>query len=91
MRYLWPVVGNRCNDTRYSGNHDAVLVTSDKVQKEVAEAQGLEAIYLKQEMVAYKDLEIGKYFVTTPCPYTSGKRGTTGKEGYTGNKAGKNR
>ncbi|MDD1774237.1 MAG: PINc/VapC family ATPase, partial [Methanobacterium sp.] len=25
-------------------------------------AQGLEAIYLKQEMVGYKDLEIGKYF-----------------------------
>lgn len=45
-----------------AGNHDAVLVTSDKVQKEVAEAQGLEAIYLKQEMVGYKDLEIGKYF-----------------------------
>jgi ATPase len=45
-----------------AGDHDAVLVTSDKVQKEVAEAQGLEAIYLKQEMVAYKDLEIGKYF-----------------------------
>ena len=45
-----------------AGDHDAILVTSDKVQKEVAEAQGLEAIYLKQEMVAYKDLEIGKYF-----------------------------
>jgi ATPase len=45
-----------------AGDHDAVLVTSDKVQKEVAKAQGLEAIYLKQEMVAYKDLEIGKYF-----------------------------
>ena len=26
-----------------AGDHDAVLVTSDKVQKEVAEAQGLEA------------------------------------------------
>lgn len=45
-----------------AGDHDAVLITSDKVQKEVAEAQGLEAIYLKQEMVGYKDLEIGKYF-----------------------------
>lgn len=45
-----------------AGDHDAVLVTSDKVQKEVAEAQGLEAIYLKQEMVGYTDLEIGKYF-----------------------------
>jgi ATPase len=45
-----------------AGDHDAVLVTSDRVQKEVAEAQGLEAIYLKQEMVGYKDLEIGKYF-----------------------------
>ncbi len=45
-----------------AGDHDAILVTSDKVQKEVAEAQGLEAIYLKQEMVGYKDLEIGKYF-----------------------------
>lgn len=45
-----------------AGDHDAVLVTSDRVQKEVAEAQGLEAIYLKQEMIAYHDLEIGKYF-----------------------------
>jgi len=45
-----------------AGDHDAILVTSDKVQKEVAEAQGLEAIYLKQEMVGYKDLEIRKYF-----------------------------
>lgn len=45
-----------------AGDHDAVLVTSDKVQKEVAEAQGLEAMFLKQEMVGYKDLEIGKYF-----------------------------
>lgn len=48
-----------------AGDHDAVLVTSDKVQKEVAEAQGLEAIYLKQELLAYKDLEIGKYFDDT--------------------------
>jgi len=45
-----------------AGDHDAVLVTSDKVQKEVAEAQGLEAMFLKQEMVGYRDLEIGKYF-----------------------------
>lgn len=45
-----------------AGEHDAVLITSDRVQKEVAEAQGLEAIYLKQEMVGYTDLEIGKYF-----------------------------
>jgi ATPase len=45
-----------------AGEHQAVLVTSDRVQKEVAEAQGLEAIYLKQEMVGYRDLEIGKYF-----------------------------
>ncbi len=45
-----------------AGEHQAVLVTSDRVQKEVAEAQGLEAIYLKQEMVVYTDLEIGKFF-----------------------------
>lgn len=45
-----------------AGDHDAVLITSDRVQKEVAEAQGLEAIYLKQEMVGYTDLEIAKYF-----------------------------
>lgn len=48
-----------------AGDHDAVLVTSDKVQKEVAEAQGLEAMFLKQEMVGYRDLEIGKYFDKT--------------------------
>lgn len=45
-----------------AGANDATLITSDKVQKEVAEAQGLHAIYLKQEMVAYKDLEVGKFF-----------------------------
>lgn len=45
-----------------AGDHDAVLITSDRVQKEVAEAQGLETIFLKQETVGYTDLEIGKYF-----------------------------
>ncbi len=45
-----------------AGEYEAVLITSDKVQKEVAEAQGLETIYLKQEIVGYTDLEIGKYF-----------------------------
>ncbi|WP_414469385.1 PINc/VapC family ATPase [Methanobacterium sp. ACI-7] len=43
-------------------DNDATLITSDKVQTEVAKAQGLEVIYLKQEMVEYKDLEITKYF-----------------------------
>ncbi|MGF7118109.1 PINc/VapC family ATPase [Methanobacterium oryzae] len=43
-------------------NNEATLITSDKVQTEVAKAQGLEVIYLKQEMVEYKDLEITKYF-----------------------------
>lgn len=43
-------------------DNDATLVTSDKVQTEVAKAQGLEVIYMRQEMVEYKDLEITKYF-----------------------------
>lgn len=43
-------------------NNDATLITSDKVQTEVAKAQGLEVIYLKQEMVEYKDLEITRFF-----------------------------
>ena len=43
-------------------NNEATLITSDKVQTEVAKAQGLEVIYLKQEMVEYKDLKITKYF-----------------------------
>lgn len=45
-----------------AGDNDATLITSDKVQREVAEAQGLEAIYLKPEMIGYKDLIIAKYF-----------------------------
>ncbi|HML04304.1 MAG TPA: PINc/VapC family ATPase, partial [Methanobacterium sp.] len=43
-------------------DNEATLITSDKVQTEVAKAQGLEVIYLKQEMVEYKDLQITKYF-----------------------------
>jgi ATPase len=42
--------------------HEATLITSDKIQREVAEAQGLDAVYLKQEMVGYRDLEVGKFF-----------------------------
>ena len=45
-----------------AGEYGAMLITSDKVQKQVAEAHGFETIYLKQEMVGYKELEIGKYF-----------------------------
>ncbi len=45
-----------------AGEYGAVLITSDKVQKQVAEAHGFKTIYLKQEMVGYKELEIGKYF-----------------------------
>ena len=43
-------------------DNDATLITSDRVQMEVAKAQGLEVIYLRQEMVEYKDLEITKFF-----------------------------
>lgn len=42
--------------------NEATLVTSDKVQTEVAKAQGLEVIYLRPEMVGYKELEIAKFF-----------------------------
>jgi len=45
-----------------AGDNQAVLITSDRVQREVAEAQGLEAIYLKPEMIQYKELIIAKYF-----------------------------
>lgn len=45
-----------------AGDYKATLITSDKVQREVAEAQGLEAIYLKPEMIGYKELIIAKYF-----------------------------
>ncbi|MGC9516907.1 MAG: PINc/VapC family ATPase [Methanomicrobiales archaeon] len=38
------------------------LITSDKVQSEVAKAQGLEVIYIKQEIIEYRDLEITKFF-----------------------------
>ncbi len=42
--------------------HDAVLVTSDRVQSEVGKAQGLDVVYIKQEIMAYEELEISKYF-----------------------------
>lgn len=42
--------------------HDAVLVTSDKVQAEVARAQGLDVIYIQPEVLEYDKLEISKYF-----------------------------
>jgi len=45
-----------------AGEHKATLITSDKVQKEVAKAQGLNAIYLKPEMLEYGDIEVTKYF-----------------------------
>ena len=41
---------------------ESMLITSDRVQMEVAKAQGLEVTYLKQEMVGYTELEIAKYF-----------------------------
>lgn len=46
-------------------DNDATLITSDKVQMEVAKAHGLEVIYLKPEMVEYKDLQITRYFDKT--------------------------
>ena len=45
-----------------AGENKATLITSDRVQKEVAEAQGLNAVYLKPEMLEYGDIEITKYF-----------------------------
>jgi ATPase len=41
---------------------ESTLITSDRVQMEVAKAQGLEVIYLRQEMVGYTELEIAKFF-----------------------------
>lgn len=45
-----------------AGENKATLITSDRVQKEVAEAQGLSAIYLQPEMLDYGDIEATKYF-----------------------------
>jgi len=45
-----------------AGENKATLITSDRVQKEVAEAKGLNAIYLKPEMLEYGDIEVTKYF-----------------------------
>ncbi|ADP77977.1 ATPase, PilT family [Methanothermus fervidus DSM 2088] len=42
--------------------HNGILVTSDRVQAKVAEAQGLEVIYIKPQVLDYKKLEIMKYF-----------------------------
>lgn len=43
-------------------DNEATLITSDKVQTEVAKAQGLEVMYMQPEMLEYKDLEITKFF-----------------------------
>ncbi|MBC7119485.1 MAG: Flp pilus assembly complex ATPase component TadA, partial [Methanobacteriaceae archaeon] len=40
----------------------AILITSDRVQAEVARAQGLEVIYIQPEVLEYDKLEISKYF-----------------------------
>jgi len=45
-----------------AGENKATLITSDKVQREVAEAQGLNAVYLKPEMLDYGDIQVTKYF-----------------------------
>jgi len=42
--------------------HDALLITSDRVQAEVARAQGLDVVYIKPEVLEYDKLEISKYF-----------------------------
>jgi len=42
--------------------HNAILITSDRVQTEVARAQGLEVIYIQPEVLEYDKLEISKYF-----------------------------
>ncbi|MDI3484505.1 MAG: ATPase [Methanobacteriaceae archaeon] len=42
--------------------HNAILITSDRVQAEVARAQGLEVIYIQPEVLEYDKLEISKYF-----------------------------
>jgi ATPase len=45
-----------------AGEFQATLITSDRVQKEVAEAQGLNAIYLKPEMLEYQDIQVTRFF-----------------------------
>ncbi|KZX15862.1 type II/IV secretion system protein [Methanobrevibacter cuticularis] len=46
-------------------NELATLITCDRVQSEVAEAQGIPVIYIKQESDSEKALEIAKYFDDT--------------------------
>jgi ATPase len=41
---------------------ESTLITSDKVQTEVAKAQGLEVIYLRPEMVGYRELGVARFF-----------------------------
>ncbi|GAB4312391.1 MAG: PINc/VapC family ATPase [Methanobacteriaceae archaeon] len=42
--------------------HEGTLITSDRIQSEVAKAQGLDVIFIKQEITEYGDLEITKFF-----------------------------
>ncbi len=47
----------------FARKHDAMLITSDKVQSEVAKAQGLDVVLIKQDQTDFDiDLEISKYF-----------------------------
>ncbi|MDP3066744.1 MAG: PINc/VapC family ATPase [Methanobacteriaceae archaeon] len=48
-----------------AGEYQATLITSDRVQKEVAEAQGLKAVYLKPEMLEYGDIQVTRFFDKT--------------------------
>lgn len=46
-------------------DEDATLVTSDKVQSEVALAKGMKVIYFKRSVVAVKKLKLEKFFDET--------------------------
>ncbi len=69
-----------------AAGHDAVFVTSDIVQSEVARAKGLEVVYLYPEMEKLGPLRISSYFTDDTMSihlkegaYPMAKRGTVGK------------
>ncbi|MDI6888777.1 MAG: PINc/VapC family ATPase [Methanocellales archaeon] len=69
-----------------AAQHDAVFVTSDIVQSEVAKAKGLEVIYLYPEMEKLEPLRISSFFTDDTMSvhlkegtYPMAKRGSVGK------------
>ncbi|MFA4887278.1 MAG: PINc/VapC family ATPase [Candidatus Nanoarchaeia archaeon] len=65
---------------------DATLLTSDKIQHQVAEARGIKAVYVPQNVEAIKTLKLDKYFdETTMSVHLKENVEPFAKRGFPGN------